>query len=423
MANAILDSKNVGDIVKVMENGAMVNYLIIHKGKPSSMYDNSCDGIWLLREAPLAARIWDGANGVYNNDYENSDINAWLNGEFLNTIESKTRAAIKTVKIPFKKGAGDAETGVQSGSNGLSCKAFLISGAEVGFPTDLEDEERFYKDGYYLPYFSDRTHRIAKSGGRAVEWWLRSAETNYDGGVWYVNSNGVYDTFSRNTFATAPVRPAFILPAYVMVTSDGLVSLNNIPVITSDKTGDLGTLTSGFTCKYSINDDDAADPLTVTLMLDSTTIKTFKAEKGTQYTYSLTGNDWLKITNGSHKFTILATDGKDTVTSTATFTRARRKAMITLASALPADDIIRFCYLKVKGALPMDTVLNCEVTNNADDPAPVWEDCTVKVKSESVYIFKNNTAENGFAFNFRVTIDRGASGTGGYITQISGGFE
>lgn len=423
MANAILDSKNVGDVVKIMENGAMVNYLVIHKGKPSSMYDSSCDGIWLLRETPLAERIWDGTNSNYYNDYENSSINAWLNGEFLNTIESKLRAAIKTVKIPFKKGDGENSTGVQSGSNGLSCKAFLLSGAEVGFPTDIEEEERFYKDGYLLPYFSNSTMRIAKSGGRAVDWWLRSGEASSSGGVWYVNANGVYDTFSRNASATAMVRPAFILPAYVMVTSDGLVSMNNLPTITSDKTGALGTLTAGFTCHYSVNDADAADPLTVTLKLDSTTLETFTAERGTQYTYSLTGNEWLKITNGTHTFSITVTDGKDTVKSTATFTRACGKASITLSPALSADDMIRFCLLKVKGALPMDTVLKCEVTNNANDPEPVWEDCTVKVKSESAYIFKNKTAENGFAFNFRVSAESGASGIGGYITQISGGFE
>ena len=106
-----------------------------------------------------------------------------------------------------------------------------------------------------------------------------------------------------------------------------------------------------------------------------------------------------------------------------TFTRNCTEATITLATPLDADDVITACSLKISGALPTDTILTCEVTNNANDAAPVWEDCTAKVKTELSYIFKNKTAENGFAFNFRISAARGASNAGGYITGISGGFE
>ena len=61
-----------------------------------------------------------------------------------------------------------------------------------------------------------------------------------------------------------------------------------------------------------------------------------------------------------------------------------------------------------------------EVTNNAKDDAPVWEDCTAEVKSGANHIFENKTAANGFAFNFRVTAERGASGEGGYINGVNG---
>ena len=131
---ATLADKNVGDIIKIKENGVAVNYIIVHKGKPSDLYDDSCDGVWLFREKTLEKRTWHGTTKYTRaNDYENSDIEAWLNGDFLNTIDEKIREAIKTVKIPFKKGLGKASTGVYSGANGLSCKAFLLSGYEVGF--------------------------------------------------------------------------------------------------------------------------------------------------------------------------------------------------------------------------------------------------------------------------------------------------
>ena len=94
---AYLGDKNVGDIVKIKEDGVAVNYLIAHKGKPSDLYDDSCNGIWLLRDEIHSAQVWDSTD----NDYENSDIRAWLNSTFLDTIDEKISAKIKTVKIPF----------------------------------------------------------------------------------------------------------------------------------------------------------------------------------------------------------------------------------------------------------------------------------------------------------------------------------
>lgn len=44
-----LGSKAVGSVVKIKENGTRVNYLVVHQGKPSSIYDESCNGTWLLR--------------------------------------------------------------------------------------------------------------------------------------------------------------------------------------------------------------------------------------------------------------------------------------------------------------------------------------------------------------------------------------
>lgn len=413
-----LGDKNVGDVVKIKENGTAVNFIVVHKGKPSSLYDSSCDGVWLLREKAHSARAVDAEN---SNDYENSDITSWLNGEYLNSIDSKIRAAIKQVKIPFKKGAGNAATGVQSGASGLSCKVFLLSGKEVGFT--ISDNQYFPDDGAKLSYFSGKASRIAKnSSNSAVRWWLRSPYMDNNANVWRVNLDGNYDCGSAD-FNACYVRPAFVLPSSLLVDSSGNVSMNTIPTITSDKTGNLGTLTSGFTCKYSVNDADAADTISVTLTLDGVQKSKFTATKGTQYTYSLTGNDWLKITNGSHTFKISATDGKDTVESTATFTRSVNELTVTLGTPLEADDRISACTLNVEGSVPANAVCKYEVTNNALDTEPVWEDCTAKSKEGASYMFKNKTAENGYAFSFRVTIKRGASNSGGYITKISGGFE
>ena len=89
----------VGSTVKLMENGAAVEYLVVNQGIPenSSLYDASCDGTWLLRKALLENRVWDSSDV---NDYEKSTINTWLNGDFLNSLGAIERTAIKQVKIP-----------------------------------------------------------------------------------------------------------------------------------------------------------------------------------------------------------------------------------------------------------------------------------------------------------------------------------
>ena len=418
---AYLGDKNVGDIVKIKEDGVAVNYLIVHKGKPSSLYDNSCDGVWLLREKTHSKQAWDGTSSSYENDYENSDIEAWLNSTFLNTIDEKIRAAIKTVKIPFKKGVGNASTGVYSGANGLSCKAFLLSGYEVGFTQS--DNPYLPVDGAKLSYFSDNASRIGKdSTDTAVSRWLRSPYTRNATNVFYVSTDGSCRN-EYSYYSTVAVRPAFVLPSSLLVGEDGTVSTNTLPTITSDKTGDLGTLTDGFTCNYSVNDADASDSVSVTLDLDGTQISTFTATKNQQETYTLGGNEWLKVTNGEHTFTINASDGKDAATNAITFTRNLTELTVTLAQPFPADDVISACALNVEGSIPADAVCKYEVTNNALDTEPVWEDCTKKSQAGFSYVFTNKSAENGFAFNFRVTISRGASGSGGYISSISGGFE
>ncbi len=90
---------------------------------------------------------------------------------------------------------------------------------------------------------------------------------------------------------------------------------------------------------------------------------------------------------------------------------------------MAADDQISICVLSVIGLIPADAEYKVEVTNNANDETPVWEDCTTAVKTGANYVFENKTAANGFAFNFRLTAERGPSGEGGYITSVQGGFQ
>ena len=209
-----LGDLEIGTIVHIKENGVYQDYLLVNQGLPSSIYDSSCSGTWLLRRDIYSNRTW---NSSYN-DYENSDIHSYLNGTFLNLFDDNIKNAIKQVKIPYQNGTG-RNGSVTSGANGLSCKIFLLSGYEVGFSTS--DNMYFPHDGAKLSYFSSSTSssannkRIAKLNGSATYWWLRSPYTLNTYYVWDVNSAGSYDR--EDCINSCGVRPAFIVPSDLIV--------------------------------------------------------------------------------------------------------------------------------------------------------------------------------------------------------------
>ena len=221
-------------------------------------------------------------------------------------------------------------------------------------------------------------------------------------------------------------RPAFTLPSTLSVSDDGTVSVNTAPTITSSTANgsNLGTKTAGFNFQYTVNDVDG-DTVTVKEYLDNVLKRTYTATLGQVNTFqAVTAANWQKILNGSHTLKVVASDGKaDSAAYTVTFAKKVTKATVTLAAPLAADDAISVMVMNIVGTLPADAVMEVLVTNNAKDTTPVWEDATADVKNGANHVFTNKTAANGFAFNFKLSVERGASDTGGYISNIGGAFE
>lgn len=211
------------------------------------------------------------------------------------------------------------------------------------------------------------------------------------------------------------------------VTSDTRTVDNNaLPVITSSTASgsNLGTKETGFDLTYTVTDADN-DTVTVKEYLDDVLKRTYTATLGQSNTVQcVTAANWQKVLNGAHTIKVVANDGKaDSTPYTVTFTKAVYEASITLAEPIDADDIITVMVLNILGSIPSDADLEVLVTNNALDDEPVWEDATTDIKNGNNHIFTNQTATNGFAFNFKVTVSRGSSNTGGYITNIGGAFQ
>ena len=231
MASVALSSKAVGSIVKIKVNGTLRDFIVVQQGKPSSIYDESCNGTWLLMKDLYESRQWHSSNV---NDYANSTIHKWLNNEFLNLIDANIRAQIRQAKIPYRPGSGTSMS-VNSGANGLSAKIFLLSNIEVGGQTDWSYMPH---DGARLAYFeygtgtSANNKRLAYLNGSAAYWWLRSPHTVNSYYAWYVGSNGSSNSTNHcsNSYG---IRPALILPSSLLVSDDGSVSTNTAPTTPS----------------------------------------------------------------------------------------------------------------------------------------------------------------------------------------------
>ena len=207
-----------GTIIKINENGSPVEYLIVNQGLPSSMYDTSCDGCWILRKEIAGLRTWDSSD---SNDYKNSNLQAYLNGSWLSRYSAGVLSQIKQVKIPYWNGDG-YNGSIATGANGLSCKIFLLSGYELGWTTS--DNSQFPRDGTKLSYFSSgsssaaNNKRIANYNGRTQTWWLRSPNIGSSRKVWDVDSDGHYDVTDLSYLTyTLGVRPTLVLPSDILI--------------------------------------------------------------------------------------------------------------------------------------------------------------------------------------------------------------
>ncbi len=210
---------DVGESVFLNVDGKRMEFIVVNQGNPdTSIYDDSCNGTWLLMKDVYENRQWHSGD---INEYESSDIHAYLNNTFLNLFDSNIQDAIKQVKLPYRKNGGSGGTD-QSGANGLSAKIFLLSGYELGWTTS--DSQHFPVDGAKLAYFESGTgtsannKRIANFGGSAASWLLRSPYTALDNGVWVVSTGG--DHSGGRASGSYGIRPALVLPSTVTVDND-----------------------------------------------------------------------------------------------------------------------------------------------------------------------------------------------------------
>lgn len=266
-----------------------------------------------------------------------------------------------------------------------------------------------------------------------VSYNYSSSDTDYyyDGVALSGVSSSYYGRFST-TYGHTPrwgYLPCFTLPETLYIDKDGFATENQPPEVTSDAGESgvaLGEKNEPFTLSYTVTDGDG-DPMTITEKVNGVALAVREnVATGTELTVQCLSEKVLfqQILNGESTLTLEVDDGKTTTEWTATFTKNVTHAVLSLSQPMTADDTITVAALTLEGSFPADMSLTVELTNNALDETPVWENCTDIQSGEAKafvhHSFTNTTAARGFAFNYKVTIARGASGVGGNITMIGG---
>lgn len=402
----------VGSTVKIKVNGTLTDFLIVQQGSPGSG-DNDFDGTWVLMTNIIKQMRFSPNSHLMR--FSDSDVIDYLNGEFLTSLVPGISKEIKQVSV---RDASNYE-----GKHYVSCKVFVLSASEVGIPTNSYGIENIYPLSYFKGLTStDESYpkRVAYYEGSYSKWWLR--DYSRFSGTLAVYESGSLSMIWPDTYRVG-VRPAFILNSNLWVSSNGMVG--TLPGITTDTT-DLGEQNAPFTVAYTAT-DTGTGTLTVTEKLDGEVKQTrTEVSPGTALTV-----DWLKekadyqqVLNGAHTITLEVDNGIMSATKTITFTKNVTGAQVSLTAPLTADDTITVAALTLEGSFPTDLSLTVEMTNNALDDSPVWENCTDIQRGESRafvhHAFTNKTAARGFAFNYKITAARGASGVGGNITMIGG---
>ena len=208
-AGTTLDDLSVGDTVFFAVGNTSHEFIIVHKGIPSSIYHESCDGVWLMSKLVLDSCKY---SNTYNsvNFYRISTLHNYLDTVWVETLQERVKEAIIPVLIPYWE--GNTSTGeLATGDRGLHARAFALSCRElahVSSPSTRPDS------GVVLDYFTnnEKTKRQAMDiSGTACAYWTRDQHMSSAGSAWWVTNEGLFG-YGAVSSSTPYIRPAFVLP-------------------------------------------------------------------------------------------------------------------------------------------------------------------------------------------------------------------
>lgn len=395
--------------------------------------------------------------------YLNSDGLDWLIGTaepeykheagFLTYFSAQLKEKLMPTELPsFAYGGGGMTYSLD--------KVFLLSQAEAfneprnGSSVLLGNPDY---EGSVLPLFSEQGYGFREPTKKALQnslftetasfttekgrkWWLRGSKYATGGSsgtvVNYISIGDTDGLFSSGSSLNEPARNAkdiglviaYNIPNDIMISDTpdeyGVFSMvwNEPPEINHTGPSALGNKTEGFAVNYSISDENG-DPVTVTEKLDGIVRRTYTPQLDAPQSFqAVLPQNFLTVLNGEHVLTIEVNDGKAAAEPVnITFKKTVYGAALTLDEPVVTDDRLASIKLPITGYIPPDAIISILVSNNALDAVPVWEDATAALMNGYSHVFVNEqkTADD-WGVNFKIEIQRGPSGEGGYIYIVEG---
>lgn len=180
--------------------------------------------------------------------------------------------------------------------------------------------------------------------------------------------------------------------------------VNTAPEV-SGSDENLGVITEPFSRNYSVTDNEN-NAVTITEKINEKTIRTFPATLGKEETISLQEETLRKLSNGTHTLKVEARDSNGATTIRSfSFQKNDRNVVIELKPIETDRAVSKVTFVpfyKNEGAS-----IKIEVTNNAFDETPVWENMTASALINRVYKLENKTkTHEKWGLAFRITLTR-----------------
>jgi len=168
-----------GEIVKIKENGVLIDFIVLKQGYPTTSSQNT-----LVIRKDLYNY---GETSWGSPSYKTSQVSAWLELYYRDLIDPDIRSRMTGNTIEYLKyikpdGARSNPGSGKFEKSTMSAYVFLLSDTELG--TGRND----LTEGALIPYFNSNSRRIARYNGVTESYYTRSPDESWDAYIIIITS-------------------------------------------------------------------------------------------------------------------------------------------------------------------------------------------------------------------------------------------
>lgn len=238
-------------------------------------------------------------------------------------------------------------------------------------------------------------------------------------------------TIDAEKLKTLDINKSHVLRVEAEDTSKGTATLTqtfrraNFAPIISGEDRNIGTIEDKVSYTFSVTDVEG-DAIKAWVYLDSEQQQAYDTvEDGKNYTFTIEGEGFLRLTPGNHALRIVAEDAQGMRSQRViSFTRKVTRLLAEFREPIVTDAAARKVFIVPNWKLANGATGKIYACNNAFDDVPTWEDITSMSTAGLDYQFKNakRTADK-WGLSIKIVVERGAAILDSYVYGVGGAFE